>query len=75
MRAYTNGLTHELTYDSVEVPSSITSAALRCADEPYAITRRLSWYGSQAIVNVVAMVMHILVTLRAACCCAVPTLP
>jgi len=29
-----------------------------------------SWYGSQATVNVVAIVMHILVTLRDACCWA-----
>jgi len=31
---------------------------------------RFSWYGIQATVNVVAIMMHILVTLRVACCWA-----
>jgi len=35
---------------------------------PYMSTNQVSWYGTQATVNVAAIVIHIRVTLRDACC-------
>jgi len=59
------GLHHALTSDRI-LRGLMTISA--CSRLPYTSTYWVSWYGTVVIVNIVAIVKHMTVILRAACC-------